>query len=65
MKCLEREGYNALLQGCIAYDQLDGILVEYSFPARKKEYFAEFRNRIREILSEWRSEGQRNCGPEN
>lgn len=39
VKCLENEGYDPLLQGCIAYDQIDGILVEYSFPARKKRAF--------------------------
>jgi len=61
VECFELRGWDPLSQQCFAHEQIDNLLVKYSFPSTKREHLAEFRERIRKIINAWIIAGSRDC----
>jgi hypothetical protein len=50
-----------LFLSCTAHDHIEGLLVDFNFPAVQKQHFGEFRGRVVEILQRFIADAKKDC----
>lgn len=60
--CYEVEGRDPAMLSCGARDRIEGVILDFYFPALKKEHFSYFRAKIDEFIRLAMAQGEKNCG---
>jgi len=60
--CYEVEGRDPAMLACGARDRIQGVILDFYFPALKKEHFSYFRTKIDEFIRLAIAQGEKNCG---
>jgi hypothetical protein len=60
--CYVVEGRDPAMLACGASDRIEGVILDFYFPALKKEHFSYFRAKIDEFILSAMAQGEKNCG---